>query len=88
MFLCGDFLMFAFQALKGADDTETRVARLDDVFDITFLCGLVGVAEQVVVLLLLLLAQLCGFYWIGLGLYLLAIDDFHGAVCSHNREVG
>ena len=57
MFPGRDFLAFAVQRFEGPDYAETRVAGLDDVFDITLLCSLVRIAEKVVVLLLLLFGK-------------------------------
>ena len=54
MFLRGVLQTLRSQRLQGADHTETRVARLDHVVDIAVACGVVGVGELVVVLLLLL----------------------------------
>ena len=42
------------ELLKGADDAEAGVAGFDDVVDVAVAGGVVGVAEELVVLLLLL----------------------------------
>ena len=55
MFLGGNAGLFAAQLLQGADDAETGVARLNDIVNVTFLCGLVRIGEEVLVLLLLFL---------------------------------
>ena len=49
MFLGGHFLTLVLKHGESPDNAETRVAGLDDIFDISFLRGLVRVAEQVVV---------------------------------------
>ena len=61
VFLCRIDHFFAGKLLKGADDTEAGVARLDDIVDVAVACGIVRIAEQVVVLLLLLLCNLRPF---------------------------
>ena len=49
--------LLACKLLKGPDHAEPGVARLDHVIDVAVACGLVRVAEQVVVLFLLLLCH-------------------------------
>ena len=87
MFLRGDFLSFAFEGGEGADHAEARVARLDDILDIAFLRGLVGVAEEVVVFLLAGFGEFGALRGVGLGLELLAEEDVHGAVGAHHGDV-
>lgn len=89
MFLRGVLQTLRSQRLQGADHTETRVARLDHVVDIAVACGVVGVGELVVVLLLLLGDELrLLLRFVGQLLQLLAVMGASGAVeVLYGKEV-
>ena len=61
MFLPRIFLLLAGELLEGADHAEACVARLDHIIDVSVACGIVRIAEKVVVFLLLLLIALISF---------------------------
>ena len=88
MFLGRYFLAFSVQCFEGSDYAETRVARLDNVFYVTFLGSLVRVAEQIVVLLLLSFCKSGALGRIGFCLEFLAVNDAYSAFRSHDCEVG
>ena len=60
MFLCGDFLPFAFEAAEGADDAESGVPGFDDILDVALLGRLVWVVEKIFVFRLLLCQDFFG----------------------------
>ena len=53
MFLGRHLLLLSRKLLKGPDDAEAGVARLDDIIDVAFLRRLVRVVEKFFVLLFL-----------------------------------
>ena len=52
--LCRQTLFLAGQLSQSAADAEASVARFNHIVDVTVLCGLIGVGEEVGVLLLFL----------------------------------
>ena len=85
MLLGGVDHLLGSELLESADNTESCVARLDDVIDISVTCCIVGVAEEFVVLCLLLLKHLGGI--VG-SLRLLGIKHLNGSCATHNRNLG
>ena len=64
--------------LQGADDTETGVARFNDIVNVTLVCSIVWVAEEVFVLLLLLSYDSGLSFWSLGSLEFLAIEYLDG----------
>ena len=87
MFLPRVLLLLACELFKGADHTETSVARLDHVVDVSVACGIVWVAKKVIVFLLLLLGCLCLLCRILDGLDLLRIEDLNRTFSTHHSYV-
>src|SRR5574344_2583271 len=88
MFLCWYFLTFSVKGFECADYAEACIARLDNVFNIAFLRSLIRIAEEVIIFFFLCSCNFCLLCRVWLGLYLLAIKNAHGAVCTHDRNIG
>lgn len=58
MFLSRIALSLRSELFESPDHAETCIARFDDIIDVTVACGLVRVAEQVVVFLFLFFGNL------------------------------
>ena len=85
MFLCRTHFALVLKLSKGTANAETRVARLDHVVDITILGSLVGIREEVVLLLLFLSEECLG---IGLLFRFLGTEDGHCTTGTHHGDFG
>ena len=87
MFLGGKRLLLAGQLSKSATDAEAGVTRLDDVVDVTVLCCLIRICEELAILFLLLGKEgahvFAGFL---LGLGFLRIEHSHGTATAHHGD--
>jgi len=85
MLLGGVDHLLGSELLESADNTESCVARLDDVIDISVTCCIVGVAEEFVVLCFLLSEHFCGVI---AGFCFFGVEHFYGAGTTHNGDFG
>ena len=80
-------LLLVSQLFQSADHAESGVAWLDNVVYIAIRCGIVRVAEQVIVFFLLLFRNSCPLGRILDGPDLLRIKDLHRTFCTHDCYV-
>ena len=76
-------LLLGAELLKSADDTEARVARLDDVIHIAVRSGVVWVGEGLAVFFFLLSSSL---YRVFCSSYLLSEDNFDSTRGAHDSD--
>lgn len=76
-------LLLGAELLKSADDTEARVARLDDVIHIAVRSCIVWVGEGLAVFFFLLSSSLCRIFCSS---YLLSEDYFDSTRGTHNSD--
>ena len=76
---------FVSQLSQGAANAETRVARFDNVVDVTIFGSLVGVGKEVVLFFFLFGEECrCGFLRLGF----LTIENSHSTRCTHYGDFG
>ena len=80
-------LFLACELLECANDTESGVPRFNDIINVAHLGCLIRIAEEVVVLVLLLLGEFCPLFRVFDGLEFLAMKDLHCSVRSHHGDV-
>ena len=80
-------LFLACELLECANDTESGVPRFNDIVNVAHLGCLIRVAEEVIVLVLLLLGEFCSLFRIFYGLELLAMENLYCSVGSHYGDV-